>query len=120
MELSPREEGIIVGLLLTQGSFGGDGRQPHVIVKMHVRHESLLRWIAERVPGSKLYGPYDHGDRQYFQWMARGRPLIQNLLPVLDRNVTPDLDPPAAERLAAMEERYSDVIERARRRMVQP
>lgn len=116
MELDPREEGLLVGLLLTQGSFGGDGRQPHVIVKMHVRHEGLLRWIAARVPGSRVYGPYAHGDREYFQWMARGRALVDNLLPLLDAHITPDLDQPAADRLAAMHERYADVIERARKR----
>jgi hypothetical protein len=116
VDLSPREEGLIVGLLLTQGSLGGDGRQPHVIVKMHVRHEVLMRWLAERVPGSRVYGPYSHGDREYFQWMARGRALINNLLPLLDAHVTTELDPPAAERLAAMHERYADVIARTRRR----
>jgi hypothetical protein len=116
VELSPREEGIVIGLLLTQGSFGGDGRQPHVIVKMHVRHERLLRWLAERIPGSRMYGPYAHGGREYFQWMARGRALVENLLPLLDAHATPELDPPAAERLAALHEKYGDVIERLQRR----
>ena len=117
MDLSARDEGLILGLLVTQGSFGGDGRQPHVIVKMHVRHEALLRWLAERIPGSRVYGPYAHGEREYFQWMARGRALVENLLPLLDSHVTADLDPPAAERLAAMHAKYGDVIERARRRL---
>ena len=54
--LSERDQGVIVGLLVCQGSFGGDGRQPHVTLKMHIRHESLLRWLEDRVPGSRLYG----------------------------------------------------------------
>jgi hypothetical protein len=49
--------------------------------------------------------------------MARGRALVENLLPLLDAHVTADLDPPAAERLAAMHAKYGDVIERARRRL---
>ena len=39
---------------------------------MHVRHESLLRWLVARFPRTRLYGPYHHGERSYFQWMARG------------------------------------------------
>ena len=114
--LSERDQGVIVGLLIGQGSFGGDGRQPHVTLKMHIRHEALLRWLESRVPGSRLYGPYDHGGRQYFQWMARGPALVHELLPVLEANIVPALDGHAYERLATMTERYADVIARARAR----
>ena len=37
-----RDEGIVVGLLVGQGHFGGDGRQPQVTLRMHVRHEALM------------------------------------------------------------------------------
>ena len=104
MDLSARDEGLLLGLLLTQGSFGGDGRQPHVIVKLHVRHERLLRWLADAVPGSRLYGPYAHGDRRYFQWMARGKALTEHLLPLL--RSAGDFDDHAAIRISAMIERY--------------
>jgi hypothetical protein len=114
--LSERDQGVIVGLLVGQGSFGGDGRQPHVTLKMHIRHESLLRWLEDRVPGSRLYGPYDHGGRRYFQWMARGPALVEQLLPILEVHITPELDEPAHERLTTMTERYADVIARARAR----
>jgi hypothetical protein len=114
--LSERDQGVIVGLLIGQGSFGGDGRQPHVTLKMHLRHEALLRWLESRVPGSRLYGPYDHGGRQYFQWMARGPALVTALLPVLEAHIVPELDGHAHERLTAMTERYADVIARARAR----
>jgi hypothetical protein len=114
--LSERDQGVIVGLLIGQGSFGGDGRQPHVTLKMHLRHEALLRWLEARVPGSRLYGPYDHGGRQYFQWMARGPALVHELLPVLEASIVPELDGHAHERLATMTERYADVIARARAR----
>ena len=114
--LSERDQGVIVGLLVGHGSFGGDGRQPHVTLKMHVRHEALLRWLETRVPGSRLYGPYDHGGRRYFQWMARGPALVKQLLPILEEHITPELDEPAHERLTTMTERYADVIARARAR----
>ena len=48
---------------------------------MHIRHESLLRWLVARFPRSRLYGPYHHGDRSYFQWMARGPALVEDVLP---------------------------------------
>jgi hypothetical protein len=114
--LSERDQGVIVGLLVGQGHFGGDGRQPHVTLKMHVRHEALLRWLEARIPGSRLYGPYDHGGRRYFQWMARGSALVAELLPLLEEQIGPELDGHAHERLSAMTERYSDVIARARAR----
>ncbi|MGI8624405.1 MAG: hypothetical protein ACR2NB_13205 [Solirubrobacteraceae bacterium] len=109
-ELSDFERGLVVGLLVGQGSFGGDGRTPQITVKLHVRHETLLRWLHERFPRTKLYGPYDHGDRQFFQWMARGRALVQDVLPVLEEATL--IDAHAAERIALMRERYADVIGR--------
>ena len=75
--MHPRDEGIVVGLLIAEGHFGGDGRQPQVTLRMHVRHEALLRWLVERFPRSRLYGPYHHGGRHYFQWMARGEALVE-------------------------------------------
>ena len=110
------EEGVIVGLLIGEGHFGGDGRQPQVTLRMHVRHETLLRWLAERLPRSKLYGPYHHGDRHYFQWMARGEALVMDLLPLLERNITPDLDGHAYSRLLDMTSRYAEPIARVRAR----
>jgi hypothetical protein len=107
-----RDEGIVIGLLIGEGHFGGDGRQPHVTLRMHVRHEALLRWLVERLPRSRLYGPYHHGGRHYFQWMARGEALVLDVLPVLDRHLGPELDEHAYERVQAMKTRYADVIGR--------
>lgn len=108
----------MTGVLIGQGSFGGDGRQPQVTLRMHVRHESLFHWLVERFPRSRLYGPYHHGDRSYYQWMARGRMLVEDLLPVLEESVNAALDAPSAERLTAMTERYADYITRVRSRPV--
>lgn len=79
------DEGFLVGILVGEGHFGGDGRQPQVTLRMHVRHEELFRWLLGTVPGSKLYGPYNHGGRNYYQWMSRGKALREVLLPILFR-----------------------------------
>jgi hypothetical protein len=103
---SPVDLGILVGLLVGEGHFGGDGRQPHITLRMHTDHESLFRWIERTFPGGKLYGPYEHGGRRYFQWMARGRYLREELAPLLDPYLSPDLDAKAATRYQQMKERY--------------
>jgi hypothetical protein len=83
---------------------------------MHVRHEALFRWLTERFPDSRLYGPYHHGGRSYYQWMARGRTLVNDLLPLLEDELHSELDGYAAGRLNAMRERYAGFIERERAR----
>jgi hypothetical protein len=113
--LSELDRGILVGVLIGEGSFGGDGRQPQVTLRMHTRHEALFRWLVARFPRTKVYGPYHHGGRSYFQWMARGRALVEDVLPVVEDAITPEVDAHAAARLAAMRERYADYIARARR-----
>ena len=110
------DRGVLVGVLVGEGSFGGDGKQPHVTLRMHVRHEPLFRWLVQRFPRTRLYGPYSHGGRSYFQWMARGPALVHDVLPILEQRLSPDLDSHAAERLNAMCERYAPYIERERRR----
>lgn len=81
--LPPRDAGFLLGILTGEGSFGGDGRQPQVTVRMHTRHEALFRWLERTVPGSKLYGPYHHGGRSYYQWMVRGESLRDTLVPLV-------------------------------------
>ena len=110
------DRGVLVGVLIGEGSFGGDGRQPHVTLRMHVRHELLFRWLIDRFPRTRLYGPYSHGGRSYYQWMARGPALVHDVLPILEQRLSDDLDGHAASRLKAMRERYASYIERERRR----
>jgi len=97
--------GILVGLLIGEGHFGGDGRIPHVTLRMHVRHERMFRWL-EATFGGRLYGPYHHSGRHYFQWMARGEYLRSTLVPLLDAYLRPELDGHAWQRYRAMKERY--------------
>jgi hypothetical protein len=73
---------------------------------MHVRHEALFNWIERTFPGGKLYGPYNHDGRHYFQWMARGSYLREVLMPILDQHLTAQLDAASAERYQEMKARY--------------
>jgi hypothetical protein len=97
--------GVLIGLLIGEGHFGGDGVRAHVTLRMHVRHERLFRWLTAAVPGSRLYGPYHHGGRRYFQWMVRGRALHEVLLPLVEDRLD-ELDDYAAARFRTMRERY--------------
>ena len=103
--------GILLGLLIGEGHFGGDGRQPQVTLRMHVRHEPLFRWLLEKFPGSKLYGPYNHGGRQYYQWMVRGEVLKNCLIPLLDSLPLAQLDPHTHARYQQMKDRYKIKLE---------
>jgi hypothetical protein len=116
-ELSDFDRGFFIGLLVGEGSFGGDGRQPQVVLRMHTRHEAVFRWLTERFPNCRLYGPYNHGGRSYYQWMARGRALVEDVLPLLETEILAERDGRSAERFKAMCERYAAVIERERARL---
>jgi hypothetical protein len=108
--LSDFDLGVLVGVLLGEGHFGGDGRQPQVTLRMHTRHERLFRWLSRSVPGSRLYGPYHHGGRSYYQWMVRGEHLRQTLAPLLAGRLEA-LDEPAAARFRQMCRNYGIVID---------
>jgi hypothetical protein len=99
------EEGFLVGILVGEGHFGGDGRQAQVTLRMHVRHEELFQWLLSIVPDSKLYGPYHHGGRSYYQWMARGKALREGLLPILFRHLDM-MDAHIRERIEEMTSHY--------------
>ena len=98
--------GFLVGLLVGEGHFGGDGRQPHVTLRMHERHEAIFDWLLRTFPGGRVYGPYHHGGRDYLQWMARGAFLRDELVPALDRFLSPELDQYSFDRYQLMKDRY--------------
>ncbi len=100
------EIGLLVGLLVGEGHFGGDGKQPQITLRMHTDHALLFEWLQKTFEGSKLYGPYHHGGRSYYQWMARGQFLREVLVPLLDEYLPPDLDGKASSRYQEMKERY--------------
>jgi hypothetical protein len=106
--LTDLERGLVVGLLIGEGHFGGDGKYPHITLRMHVRHEALFRWLQGRFPRSRLYGPYDHGGRRYFQWMARGAALAEDVLPVVEAVLTEQIDSHVFARVGEMRRKYAD------------
>ena len=106
LDSSGFREGFLVGILVGEGHFGGDGKQPQVTLRMHTKHEALFQWIMREFPGGRLYGPYNHGGRRYYQWMARGEFLRETLLPILARHLRPDLDEETWSRYQAMLETY--------------
>jgi hypothetical protein len=108
---------LFVGLLIGEGSFGGDGKQPQITLRMHTRHEAIFRWLMDRFPTTRLYGPYHHGGRSYYQWMARGTPLVRDVLPLLEEALSAGIDGHAAERLELMRRRYATFIERERAKL---
>jgi len=105
LDPDPVAVGFLLGLLVGEGHFGGDGRQPQITLRMHLRHERLFRWLVSTVPGSRLYGPYHHGGRDYYQWMARGDCLRRQMVPLIaaHRDL---LDDHTGGRFDAMCERY--------------
>jgi hypothetical protein len=107
MTLSDFDLGLLLGILIGEGHFGGDGRQPQITVRMHVRHERLFDQLLRLCPGSKLYGPYHHGGRSYYQWMIRGAPLREHLLPILDRVPIDTIDEHAFTRYQDMKRKYA-------------
>jgi len=116
-ELSDYDHGLLVGLMIGEASFGGDGKQPQITMRMHVRHEALFTWLIERFPETRLYGPYHHGGRSYYQWMARGTALVRDVLPLLEGRIHAGIDGHAAERFEQMCTRYSAYIARERGRL---
>ncbi|MEO7117607.1 MAG: hypothetical protein ABIZ34_01400 [Candidatus Limnocylindrales bacterium] len=104
--LSAFDAGFLVGLLVGEGHFGGDGRQAQITLRMHTDHEALFTWLMTHFPGSRLYGPYDHSGRRYYQWMARSAFLRDELVPILDAHFRPDHSLRAWDRYQAMKRRY--------------
>jgi hypothetical protein len=100
------EQGLLVGLLVGEGHFGGDGKQPQITLRMHTKHAALFHWLERTFPGGKLYGPYDHSGRQYYQWMARGAFLRDELVPLLRLRMSPEFDSYSHQRYLEMLARY--------------
>jgi len=100
------DAGVLVGILVGEGHFGGDGRQPQVTLRMHEDHEALFAWLMARFPASRLYGPYHHSGRRYYQWMARGRFLRDELMPILRVRLRPEHSRRVWDRYVAMCDAY--------------
>ena len=110
-DLDPFDAGFLIGILVGEGHFGGDGRQPQVTLRMHTDHEALFRWLMERFPETRLYGPYDHSGRRYYQWMARSAALRERLFPLLERWLRPEHSGRVWERFQAMKRAYARTLQ---------
>jgi hypothetical protein len=66
--------GYIMGLVVMDGSFTADRRQPYLQVKLHARDPFPLRFLADSL-GGRVYGPYRHETRHYYAWLLRGQAL---------------------------------------------
>lgn len=113
-QLTEFEAGWMVGLFVGSAHFGGDGKQPQVTLRMDVRRRKIADFLVSRFPGGRLYGPYQHDGRNYWQWMARGRYLEETLLPFLLEHMSPAMDEHTWGRLMAMKDRYFDGTGRIR------
>jgi hypothetical protein len=113
--LSDVDRGLFVGILIGEGHFGGDGKTPQVTLRMHTRHETLFRWLEARFPRARLYGPYNHGGRHYYQWMARGAALAEDVMPLVDEVLSDEVDSHVAGRVREMREKYADFFRRYER-----
>src|SRR5215218_576063 len=72
--------GYIMGLVVGEGSFTADRRQPYLQVKLHVRDPFPVRHLADRL-GGRVYGPYRHRTRHYYTWLLRG-PALKAAIPI--------------------------------------
>ncbi len=104
--LTEFEQGLLLGILIGEGHFGGDGKQPQITVRMHTKHQKLFETLLGICPDSKLYGPYHHGGRSYYQWMVRGQTLKGTLIPLLDRLPLQEIDEHVFGRYSDMKLRY--------------
>lgn len=114
-EITDVERGLVAGLLIGEGHFGGDGKQPQITLRMHIRHEAIFRWLQNLFPRARLYGPYHHDGRSYFQWMARGVALAEDVLPVVESVLTDEIDTHVSARIRDMRASYVEYFARYER-----
>jgi hypothetical protein len=101
-DLNDLERGLVTGLVIGEGHLGADRGRAQIVVKMHVRHEPLLRWVAQLFPRGALYGPYRSDGREWMQWMARGAGLVCDFLPAVEPVLRTGIDPHVLGRLNLM------------------
>ena len=79
--------GYLIGLIVGEGSFTGDRKQPALSVKMHARDPEPLARLHELL-GGRIYGPYLHDGRNYSIWLLRGADLAA-AVPLFERHLPP-------------------------------
>ena len=104
------ERGAVLARFVDKASFGGDGKQAQVSLRMH-HAEGDLAWLLLRLPPGRLYGPYEYtykdgGVRRFYQLMYRGQNLRDDLLPFLESDDWSQLAPEAYAKYQEMRRRY--------------
>ena len=89
------------GLIVGEGSFIGDSKQPALQVKLDERDPRPLYYL-QALFGGRIYGPYFSRGRRSRLWILRGWELW-NALPVLLDNMPPSHK---REQLEAWSQRY--------------
>jgi hypothetical protein len=105
IQVTDFEKGFIAGLILGEGSFTGDKKQPAIQLKMHNRSIETLRKMLLWFPGSTLHGPYFHQKRNYSVWFLRGKVLRDSIL--FFDEISKDFDVHVRSRYEKMKERYA-------------
>lgn len=77
-QISEFDAGFICGLVIGEGSFTGDRKQPVLAIKLHEDDPAPLLLIQEKL-GGRIYGPYSHDGRRYYFWRLMGKSLHASL-----------------------------------------
>lgn len=77
MNYSEFERGLLLGVFSVQGSFGGDGRTPQLIIRGGEAQMQLFKRLLALIPESTVHGPYNNRGSIYYQWSLRGEGLFQ-------------------------------------------
>lgn len=105
------DRGFLLGFFCGQGSFGGDGKQGHIILRMNDIHLALLERLVKMLPGSKINGPYKSPTKIYYQWSLRGSGL-EALVASRTLEELRDWDTDAHIRYRTMVDRYFKKLDR--------
>jgi hypothetical protein len=101
------QRGFLIGFFCVQGNFGGDGAQPHIILRVADDKRDLLNTLCQLIPGGRIYGPYHRGKSSYWQWSLRG-PDLELFVKTKTLEELIDYDPSAHARYLKMVDRYFD------------
>jgi hypothetical protein len=96
-----------MGLIVGEGCFSNDLRQPSLIVALHASDPHPLS-VLRGVFGGTIYGPYVYGIRQKRVWVLRSWQLAE-ALPYFDRWLPPSRK---REQYEAWRERYWELLQR--------
>ena len=75
MNWSDVDRGFLLGFFACNGSYGGDGQTPQIVVRMGSDQLPVLNYVQSLLPGAVIYGPYTNRGNLYYQWILRGADL---------------------------------------------